>query len=88
MCWSNGDILWVADKQDDQVHSHNLPNLTITPPIELERRDVDFGECAEHRTGFSGTAADGLRSTTVTASPKHEISRSKSCPPTRNSTPG
>ena len=46
----------------------------VTVLSELELSDVDFGEFSEHLTEYSGTAADSATSTTVSASPKHEIS--------------
>ena len=57
--WSNGDIVWVADAQDRKVYSYNLPDAMVTLLSALELSDVDFGEFSEHRTEYSGSAADG-----------------------------
>ena len=67
--WSDGDVLWVADAEDDRVYSYNLPDALVTKLASLSLSDVEFGPFAPGRLRYNGTAAEGATSSTVSATP-------------------
>ncbi len=64
--WSDGDVIYVADEQDDKVYSYNLPDATIAQLASLSLSEVDLGEFSPNRFEYAGSVAHDLAATTLT----------------------
>ena len=42
--WSDGDIMYVVDEQDDKVYTYNLPDAIIALLSSLTLSAIEFGE--------------------------------------------
>ena len=42
--WSDGEVMYVADRSDDKVYSYNMPDAIDARLASLELAGVDFGE--------------------------------------------
>ena len=69
--WSDGDVLWIADHEDRKVYSYNLPDAAVTLLDGLELSGLTLGEFSALRTEYAATAAAGVRTTTVAATPRN-----------------
>ena len=65
--WSDGDVIYVADEQDDKVYSYNIPDATIAQLASLSLSDIDIGEFAANRHDYAGSQPTTQLSTTVAA---------------------
>ena len=65
--WSDGDVMYVADESDGRVYTYNMPDAIDARLASLTLSGVDIGEFDGGRTEYTGTAADGITATTVTA---------------------
>ena len=65
--WSDGDVIYVADEQDDKVYSYNIPDATIAQLASLSLSDIDIGEFAANRHDYAVSAQHDAAATTVAA---------------------
>ncbi len=65
--WSDGDVMYVADQNDDKVYSYNMPAAIDARLASLTLLGVDIGEFAAAREEYEGVAAEGVTETTVMA---------------------
>ena len=65
--WSDGDVMYVADGSDARVYTYNMPDAIDARLGSLSLSGVDIGEFSTSQTEYTGTAADGITATTVTA---------------------
>ena len=65
--WSDGDVIFVADEQDDQVYTYNLPDAIDAHLASLSLTGVDIGEFSARQTEYAAVVEAGLPQTTVEA---------------------
>ncbi len=65
--WSDGDVMYVADEQDDKVYTYNIPDATIAQLASLSLSDIDIGEFSSDRLDYAAFDSRGISVTTVNA---------------------
>ncbi len=70
--WSDGDVMYVADEQDDKVYSYNIPDATIAQLASLSLSDIDIEEFSPNRFEYTATAVQEVSLTTVTVEASQE----------------
>ncbi len=70
--WSDGDIMYVVDEQDDTVYSYNIPDATIAQLASLSLSDIDIEEFSPNRFEYTATAVQEVSLTTVTVEASQE----------------
>ncbi len=63
--WSDGTTMWVVDHQDEKIYAYNMPVSSALKSLSIS--GVDFGLFQTGIFAYSGTAAAGTMSATVTA---------------------
>ena len=70
--WSDGEVVFVADEQDDRLYSYNLPDAIDARLASLSLSDIDIGEFAPHRLDYTAIAGQAASVTTVIAEATQE----------------
>ena len=70
--WSDGDIMYVVDTQDDRVYTYNIPDATIAQLASLSLTNLEIGSFISNQMEYSTTAAPELSMTTVVAKATQE----------------
>ncbi|MYH40399.1 MAG: tandem-95 repeat protein [Chloroflexi bacterium] len=65
--WSDGELMYVADENDDRVYTYNMPDAWDARLASLSLEGVDIGEFDPDRTGYEGVPREGAMQTTVAA---------------------
>ena len=65
--WSDGDVVFVADEQDDQVYTYNMPDAIDARLASLTLSGVEFGEFSARQTEYTAVVEASLPFTTVEA---------------------
>ena len=65
--WSDGDVMYVADANDDRVYTYNMPDAIDARLASLSLEGVDIGEFSPDRTEYEGVPGEGVAQTTVAA---------------------
>ncbi len=65
--WSDGDVIYVADEQDDKAYTYNIPDATIAQLASLSLSDIDIGEFSSDRLDYAAFDSRGISVTTVNA---------------------
>ena len=65
--WSDGDVMYVADANDDKVYTYNMPDAIDARLASLTLSGVDIGEFDPGRTDYEGTVGEGVVETAVEA---------------------
>ena len=65
--WSDGDVVFVADEQDDQVYTYNMPDAIDARLASLALSGVEFGEFSARQTEYAAVVEASLPFTTVEA---------------------
>ena len=65
--WSDGEVIFVADEQDDHVYTYNLPDAIDARLASLRLSDVEIDEFAPDRPSYIALAAADATVTTVEA---------------------
>ncbi len=65
--WSDGDVVFVADEQDDQVYTYNMPDAIDARLASLTLSGVEFGEFSARQTEYAAVVEASLPFTTVEA---------------------
>ena len=66
--WSDGDVIYVADEQDDQVYSYNIPDAIQARLGALSLSALELGGFRAARLAYPVEAPVGTASTTIVAS--------------------
>ena len=70
--WSDGDVVFVADEQDDHVYTYNLPDAIDARLASLALSGVEIGQFSPALTDYTGRAASGVTTTTIRAAPMQQ----------------
>ena len=73
--WSDGDIMYVVDEQDDKVYTYNIPDAIIAQLASLSLSDIEIGEFSTNHFDYTVSAAHDLSATTVMAEARHKAAR-------------
>ena len=65
--WSDGDVIYVADEQDDRLYSYNLPDAIDARLASLSLSNVEFEDFSPRRLSYTAEAQTGATMTTVAA---------------------
>ena len=63
--WSDGDVMFVVDEQDDKVYSYNIPDAIIAQLASLSLNELDIEEFAPNRFEYAASVAYDLAATIV-----------------------
>ena len=66
--WSDGDVIYVVDEQDDQVYSYNIPDAIQARLGSLSLSALELGGFRAARLAYPVEAPVGTASTTIVAS--------------------
>ena len=69
--WSDGDVMYVADEQDDHIYTYNMPDAIDARLAALTLSGIEFDEFSPAHTDYMAWAPVSLGQTTVAASPAH-----------------
>ena len=65
--WSDNDVMYVVDEQDDQIYTYNIPDAIIAQLASLSLSDLEIGEFSADRRTYTAMAATSATVTTVKA---------------------
>ena len=65
--WSDGDVLYVADANDDRIYTYNMPARVDASLALLSLAGVNIGDFHGRKTRYEGTPRGGVTETTVDA---------------------
>ena len=65
--WSDGDVMYVADANDDRVYTYNMPARADASLASLSLAGVNIGDFHGRKTRYEGTPRGGVAETTVEA---------------------
>ena len=65
--WSDGDIMYVVDDQDDKVYTYNIPDAIIVLLSSRTLSDIEIGDFSPGRLAYITLADTGATVTTVEA---------------------
>ncbi len=65
--WSDGEVMYVADANDDRVYSYNMPDTIDARLASLTLEGIDISTFDPARRVYEGVTAEGVTETTVTA---------------------
>jgi len=63
--WSDGGVIYVADRSDGHVYSYNMPDAIDARLASLTLTRIDIGEFSPTRTEYAAVAPLGITETTV-----------------------
>ena len=52
--WSDGDVVYVADEQDDKLYTYNLPDSIIAQLASLSLNELELDEFSPNRFEYGG----------------------------------
>ena len=70
--WSDGETLWVADAEDGDVNSYNLPDAVQAYLGSLSLSGLELGEFSPLRYAYEAALPSGVTETTVEAAATQE----------------
>ena len=73
--WSDGDVMYVVDEQDDHIYSYNIPDVTIAQLASLNLSGIDIEEFSAIRLDYTGAASLDAATTTVEAVATQDAAR-------------
>ena len=65
--WSDGEVMYVADENDDRVYTYNMPDAIDARLASLTLEGVDIGEFDPARSEYEGVPGEGVAETAVAA---------------------
>ncbi|MCY3655370.1 MAG: cadherin-like beta sandwich domain-containing protein, partial [Chloroflexi bacterium] len=65
--WSDGEVMYVADENDDRVYTYNMPDAIDARLDSLTLEGVEIDEFDPARREYEGVADKGVTQTTVAA---------------------
>ncbi len=69
--WSDGDVIFVADEQDDHVYTYNMPNVINARLASLTLSGIEIGLFSPVQTQYFAIVASEVTRTSVEAEPAH-----------------
>ena len=63
--WSDGDVVYVADEQDDKLYSYNIPDAAIAQLASLSLSDIELGQFRADRYDYAVNAAPASTTTVI-----------------------
>ena len=73
--WSDGDVVYVVDEQDDKVYSYNIPDKIIAQLASLSLNELELEEFSPNRFEYAVAVAYDLAATIVAAVATQEAAR-------------
>ena len=73
--WSDGDVMYVVDEQDDKVYSYNIPDKIIAQLASLSLSELDIEEFSPNRFEYAASVAYDLAATIVAAVATQEAAK-------------
>ena len=70
--WSDADVIFVADEQDDRVYTYNMPDALDARLAALSLSGLSLAEFSPQRTEYRVTAAAALGRTTIEVKPEQD----------------
>ncbi len=70
--WSDADVIFVADEQDDRVYTYNMPDALDARLAALSLSGLSLAEFSPQRTEYRVTAAAALGRTTIELKPEQD----------------
>ena len=86
--WSDGDVMYVADENDDKVYSYNMPDAIDARLASLTLSGVDFGAFSPLRYDYASETIPHGNIATLTATPAQEGATVRIDPPDHDGDPG
>ena len=71
--WSDGDVVWVVDEQDDKVCSYNIPDAIVARLSSLTLSELEIGAFSPARFDYAANAESGQTATSVAAEATTEV---------------
>ena len=71
--WSDGEIMYVVDEQDDKVYTYNIPDAIIAQLASLSLSGIEIGEFSTDRRDYTATAKQDASVTTVEAATTQDV---------------
>ena len=71
--WSDGDVVWVVDEQDDKVYSYNIPDVIVARLSSLTLSELEIGAFSPARLDYAASAESGQTATSVAAEATTEV---------------
>ena len=65
--WSDGDVIFVADEQDDQIYTYNLPDAIDARLASLSLSGIEIEEFSANRLDYTATTDHDVSVITVEA---------------------
>ncbi len=65
--WSDGDVIYVADEQDDKLYTYNIPDAIIAQLASLSLSDIEIEEFSSGRRAYTAMADSSATVTTAEA---------------------
>ena len=73
--WSDGDVMFVLDEQDDRVYTYNMPDAVDARLGSLSLSGLELAEFSPARTEYRVTAEAALSRTRVEAEPAQALAQ-------------
>ena len=73
--WSDGDVMYVVDEQDDKVYTYNIPDAIIAQLASLSLDERELEEFSPNRSEYAASVAYDLAATTVAAVATQETAK-------------
>ena len=70
--WSDGEVMFVADAQDNRVYSYNLPGAIDARLASLALSEIELDQFSAAALSYQAEVAHEVEQTTVEATPAHE----------------
>ena len=70
--WSDGDVVYVVDAQDDRVYTYNIPGAIIAQLASLSLNELELEEFAPNRFEYAASVAHDLAATTLAVAATQE----------------
>ena len=70
--WSDGEVMFVADAQDNRVYSYNLPGAIDARLASLALSDIELDEFPAGSLRYEAKVGGDIEQTTIEATPAHE----------------
>ena len=71
--WSDGDVVWVVDEQDDKVYSYNIPDAIVARLSSLTLSELEIGAFSPARLDYAASAEFDQTATSVAAEATTEV---------------
>ena len=70
--WSDGEVMFVADAQDNRVYSYNLPGAIDARLASLALSEIELDQFSAAALSYESKVGSDVEQTTIEATPAHE----------------